>query len=211
MSSAGQEEELIRQAVGGDRGALLKLLGRSRQPLCAYIAHKIPITLRGALDAEDVVQDAHVEVFRAIATFEPRGADSFDGWVRTIAARKLRDAVRRHRTAKRGGGRAGAGAISPAMEKSMIALLDLVAAPARTPSSVAAHAEGVEVLQAAMRQLPEDYRRALWMMHIQERSAADVAAELGRTEGAIRVLCHKARKRLGEILGNRSRFLSSSG
>jgi RNA polymerase sigma-70 factor (ECF subfamily) len=211
MNSTDCEAELVRQAVSGDRAALLKLLGRSRQQLCQRVAHRIPTALRGVVDAEDVVQDAHVEVFRHIDTFELRDSDSFDRWIRTIALRKLRDAVRRQRAAKRGQGKSPIGPVAQSLEDSMIALLDLISAPGRTPSSVAARAEGVQAMQAAIGQLPEDYRKAVWLVHIEGRSVASVAKAMGRSEGAIRVLCHKARRRMRDILGSRSRFLSSSG
>ena len=211
MNSAEPDAELILQAIAGDRGAVLKLLGRFRRELCAQVQNRIPATLRGSVDAEDVVQEAHVEVIRSIGTFEPRAAGSFQRWVRTIATRKLRDAARRHRAAKRGAGVAPATNLPRGVADSMVALLDLVAGPERTPSRVVARTEAVQAMQAAMEQLPESYRRVLWLIHIQERSVAEAAADMGRSEGAIRVLCHKARRRLAEILGSRSRFLSSSG
>ena len=209
MSDAEIEQELVELAVAGDRGALLKLLGRSRQSLCGYVARRIPAVLRGEVDAEDVVQNAHIEVFRRISSFESRGAGSFDRWVRTITARKLLDAIRRRRAVKRGGGRAAVGAANNFAE-SMIALVEWVAGDERSPSRVVARAEAVGAMQAAMDQLPPDYRKAMWMVHIEGRSTADVARELHRSEAAVRVLCHKARKRLRALLGDRSRYLSSS-
>ncbi len=211
MSDEGGEEELVLRAVAGDRGAIVKLLGRSRQALCKYVRLKVPTALRGVVDAEDIVQDTHIEVFRNIETFEPREAGSLERWVRTIAVRKLRDAVRKQRAAKRGGGAAPAREVPEAVGDSMVALLDLVAGPDKTASSVLARAEAVGMMQVAMSQLPEDFRRVLWLTHIEERPVAEVAAEMGRSAGAIRVLSHKARKRLAQILGSRSRFLSNSG
>ena len=211
MSDTDQATELVQLAVGGDRGALLKLLERTRRGLCDFVSRRIPATLRGAVDAEDIVQNTHIEVFRRVTSFEPRGPDSFGRWVRTVAVHKLRDSIRGHRAVKRGGGRAPVAEMPGGSADSMIALVDWVAGAEKTPSRVVARAEAVSAMRAAMEQLPVDYRRALWMIYIEGRSTAEVARELDRSEGAIRVLCHKARKRLQRMLGNRSRFLSDTG
>ncbi len=208
MPTANRELDLLQAAIRGERTALLKLLSRSRRELCERLARRVPASLRGTLDADDLVQSTHIEVFQRIGEFEARDAGAFDRWVNTIALGKLRDALRRHRAAKRGAGRPVIRADRANSSDSMVALFERVAGPGQTPSRVAAREEVVTLMQQAVRQLPSAYRSLVRRIYIDGESVTAIAAELGRTEGAIRVACHKARCRLRDILGDQSRFFS---
>lgn len=205
-----QQPEMLKRAISGDVVALTVLLTESRAGVCAYLAHRIPADLKGTIDADDIVQEAHVEVFRHINSFEFRGPGSFDRWVKTIAIRKLRDAIKMRRADRRGGGNFAVSPFPRHIEDSMVAILDLIALPGQTPSRSAARHEAVAAVQSALSELPEDYRQAVWMVYIEGRSVAAAAEQMGRTERAIHNLCYKAKDRLRECLGSRSRFLSSS-
>lgn len=211
MDRLEQHQQRVRRAVGGDAVALTALLTETRRPLCERIARRIPADLRDSVDADDIAQEAHVEVFRHIAGFENRESNSFERWVATIALRKLRDAVRARRADRRGGGARQIRAVPGNVEDSMIALLDVLAGPDRTPSQSVARHEVVAAVKAALDALPADYRDAVWMVNIEGRSVADAAVAMGRTERAVHNLCYKAKDRMRELLGSGSRFLSSSG
>lgn len=205
-----RDARLVQRAVAGDQVALTTLLAECRGRIVRYIRARVPDRTGAVVDAEDIVQSALIEVFRHIGTFSDRGPGSFQRWVATIAVRKLRDAVRLQRTARRGGGRPPASAAG-ASDASMIALLDLLADPGHTPSQSVALGEAVRAVREALEGLPEDYRRAVWLVNIEGRSVAEAAGQMGRTERAIHNLCHKGRELLREAIGSRSRFLSSSG
>lgn len=211
MSADEQQLSMIRRAVGGDIVALTVVLTESRAKLLDYLQRRIPPDLKGTVDADDLAQEAHVEVFRHIGDFELRGPDSLDRWVATIALRKLRDAIKMRRADRRGGGKMALSPFPRHVEDSMVALLDVLAVTTRTPSQSAVRHEVVAAVQDALAELPEDYRQAIWMVHIEGRSAAAAAEQMGRTERAIHNLCYKAKARLRERLGSDSRFMSSSG
>jgi RNA polymerase sigma factor (sigma-70 family) len=92
----------------------------------------------------------------------------------------------------------------------MVALLDLLAAPGRTPSQSVARHEAIDAVQSALADLPEDYRQAVRLVHLEGCSIAAAARNMQRTERAVENLCYKARLRMREFLGSRSRFLSAS-
>lgn len=211
MIEESPQAGLIARAVAGDRVALTLLLTETRSGLCGYLASRIPADLKGTLDADDIAQEAHVEVFRHIGDFENRGPGAFERWLRTIALRKLRDAIKMRRADRRGGGRVAVSPFPRHVEDSIVALLDLVAVPGQTPSRSAARHEAVAAVQSALSELPEDYRQAVWMVYIEGRSVASAAEHMGRTERAIHNLCYKAKDRLREHLGSDARFFSSSG
>ena len=53
----------------------------------------------------------------------------------------------------------------------------------------------------AMRSLPDDRRRALTLRFVEEMSTAEIAGVLGRSEGAVRVLIHRALGAVAKELG----------
>jgi RNA polymerase sigma-70 factor, ECF subfamily len=53
----------------------------------------------------------------------------------------------------------------------------------------------------AMRSLPDDRRRALTLRFVEEMSTAEIAGVLGRSEGAVRVLIHRALGAVARELG----------
>ena len=57
----------------------------------------------------------------------------------------------------------------------------------------------------AIRRLPADRRRALVLRFVDEMSTAEIAGVLGRSEGAVRVLIHRALRSVSADLSRRSR------
>ena len=60
--------------------------------------------------------------------------------------------------------------------------------------------DAAEALRA-MRTLPDDWRRALVLRFVDEMSTAEIAGVLGRSEGAVRVLIHRALGSVARELG----------
>ena len=65
--------------------------------------------------------------------------------------------------------------------------------------TAAAREAGSAAWQAVAR-LPEDRRRAVILRFVDEMSTAEIAAVLGRSEGAIRVLLHRALRSVAQDL-----------
>ena len=210
MDPADQTIDLVRRAVGGDTLALKLLLTDSRDRLCQHLSNRLPPDLHPSLDVEDVVQETLTDVFRRIGTFEAREPGSFYRWVATIGLNRLRDAIRRERAGKRGGGNWGVATARRSVEDSSIVLLETLGGTGRTPSRGVARAEAAAAVQDALQQLPERYRRAIWLVHIDGQPVREAAATMGRSERAIHGLCRRGLKLLEGELGSATRFLSST-
>jgi RNA polymerase sigma-70 factor (ECF subfamily) len=208
MDASEPEAELIAQAIVGDRAAIQQLLVRHHDRLVGAIERKVPPDLRGVLAGEDICQETYVAVYRQIMSFQPQGERAFYRWLLTIAQRKLVDAVRTLRAAKRGGDMKARGFVGDAEAASMVELLDVVAVHERTPSRSVAHRELVVQVRDAVDQLRDDYRDALRLRYIQNLSVAETAEQMGRTEGAVMMLCRRGLRRLAKVLGDPSRFFS---
>lgn len=208
MDPEDYELGLVQRAAAGDTVALTLLLARSRGALSAHLTRRIPGDLRRVLDADDVIQEAHREVFLHIASFQPQGADAFYRWIATIALNILRNEVARARTTKRGGGRTLVNPIPAGVQESIVAFLDLIEGSVATASRVAARFEGVQAVRSAIGHLPQDYQQAVELVYIQGLTVEAAAKRMNRSERAIHNLCFKAKAYLRELLGSQSRFLS---
>jgi RNA polymerase sigma-70 factor, ECF subfamily len=67
----------------------------------------------------------------------------------------------------------------------------------------AAHREAIGAAWEAVARLPEDRRRAVTLRFVDEMSTAEIAAILGRSEGAVRVLLHRALRSVAADLRGR--------
>lgn len=85
------------------------------------------------------------------------------------------------------------------------AALDAAAATAATDDvegAVLARADA-SAAWAAVGRLPGDRRRAVVLRFVEEMSTAEIAGVLGRSEGAVRVLLHRALRTVARDLGER--------
>ena len=87
MPKVGDELDLVRAAIAGDRGALSEFVLDTQDHVwrfCSYLG-------RGH-DADDLVQETYVRAFRALPRFE--GRSPLRAWLLAIARRVCADAVR---------------------------------------------------------------------------------------------------------------------
>lgn len=196
----------LRKAVDGDFDALTDLL-RLHGPTVERTL-RIDKAWRAYLDPADVMQVTYIEAFRHIREFDAARADRFESWLRQMAENNLRDAIRGLTRAKRGGANAGrAGVTDPDGNADIAAQL---VATLSTPSRAVRRAEHGDQLAKALDRLPPDYARVVRLMDLESRPVGEVAAELGRSAGAVHMLRARAYDRLRELLGPPSAFLTSS-
>lgn len=205
---AAVEAALIDAAVAGDDAALERLLMRSHRRLAAHLESKMPRALRRLLNVEDILQDTYLTVFQKIGDYRYRGHGSFFRWLATVGDSRLIDTIKSERTTKRGGDyRRVENATSP-KTGSVVEFLDLLSTDERTPSGDAAGHEARHCVQAALNDLKEDHREVLQLRYLEGLPVREVAERMHRSEGAVCLLCHRALKRLQELLGTSTRFFS---
>lgn len=190
-------DNLVARAVTGDDTALALLLAESRSRLMADVAIRISPEFRGLLSPEDIVQEAHIEAFRCIKVFEDRGPDSFYRWLATIAVRRLRNCVKHHRAAKRGGAN---NANARSLNDSCAALLATLTGGLPTPSVIISQGQAVAAMKSAVARLPDQHRCAVWAVYIEGQAVKQVAASIGCSERAVHGLCRRGLKRLQRTL-----------
>lgn len=205
---AASDEGLLSKAIDGDQDALAELLSQHGSSLEAYIEPKISNRHQSVLSAEDVLQETFADAFLDIGRFVPQGDGAFPAWLKKLADRNLIDAIRMLDAEKRGGQRRRIEPVN--RDESLTSLYEIVAATTSTPSRGVARGEAKSAITRAIEQLPEGYRRVVEMYDIEGLSVAEVVEALKRSPGAVFMLRARAHRRLAELMGTASDFLSGS-
>lgn len=196
-----------RAAADGDEAALQQLMLCHHGRFAAFARRKIGVDWQQRIDADDLLQEAYIEVYRAIAHFSPDGDDAFYAWVSRIIDHAFIDRVRYWKRQKRDPARETAAAGSQARAS----LLEKCQRAGYTPSLDLRREDAEAALLQCLARLPDDYRLVVQRLYLHERPLAEVAADLGRTDDAVRRLAGRAIEKLNECLGRASRFFSSHG
>ena len=151
--------------------------------------------LRDHHEAEDATERTFLNALANLGRFEERarpadgeGASTFRVWLFQIA----RNAVAERRRQRR------------RRPEAPLEAAVTVAAPGDLEADAALHDDAVEAWRAIGR-LPGDRRRALILRFVDEMSTAEIAGVLGRSEGAVRVLIHRALRSVARDLDDPSR------
>jgi RNA polymerase sigma-70 factor, ECF subfamily len=186
--NAGEQQAALARARLGDRDALGQLL-ESFRPYVRYLVRALGgERLRPRLGESDLIQDALLEAHRSFAQFRGSTVAELTGWLRRIVVRSAGHSLRHHLEA----GKRAAAAEEAAFD------LDGQADPGSTPSAQAARHEEAARMAEALARLPNDMQQVLLGRHMDGLSYAALAEQLGRTEGAVRILYTRALRRLRE-------------
>jgi RNA polymerase sigma-70 factor, ECF subfamily len=200
------EEELqsLKCAVAGDVEALSALL----ETHGASIRQQLSIDRKwsSVLDPEDVMQVTYLEAFLRIQQFQPASIGAFRVWLLRIAENNLRDALKELGRQKRP--QPDRRIVPQTYDQSVASLTALLGVTITTPSQVAAGSENKSAVERALDELPPDYSRVIRLYDLQGLPVQQVAAELGRSPGAVHMLRNRAHEHLRELLGPDSRYFS---
>ena len=202
------DHELTAKAVAGDQAALTNLLKRHGPAVRQAMGRSIPRRWQSVLSLDDVMQQAYTAAFCGISRFVPRGEGAFGAWLATLAKRNLIDAIRGLEADKRGGDRQRLE--TGGTDESFVALFERLGGTITTPSRRVARKEARTCLEQAVEALPEAYRTLVRMYDLEGRPVQEVANALGRSPGAVYMLRARAHRRLSEIMGTASRYVTDS-
>src|SRR6185295_20341572 len=87
--------ELLTRSRCGDPAALDLLLARYLPPLQRWASGRLPRWSRDLADTSDIVQEALVDTFRKIESFEHRGEGALRAYLRQAVMNRIRDELRK--------------------------------------------------------------------------------------------------------------------
>jgi RNA polymerase sigma-70 factor (ECF subfamily) len=172
-------EQLVIDAMSGDRAAVARLLELIRPLVARYCRGKLGPVDRSFLSADDVAQEVCLAVLGALPNYRVQGRP-FLAFVYGIAAHKVIDA---HRAVTRG-------------RSDPVADVPDVVAGEAGPEQHAMRGELSAQLRALLDELPEKQREILVLRIVVGLSAEETAEIVGASAGAVRVAQHRALTRL---------------
>lgn len=167
--------------------------------LRSYVRARLGERLRAKETSQDLVQSICREVLADLDRYEERPGSTFRDWLLRAAENKIVDKVRFWGRERRSSDREvplEAAASDSTDDARLLAQVYSLA----SPSQAAVAREELERLERAFRELPDDYRQAIVLSRVHGLSGAELAAKLGRTEGATRTLLSRALARLALVM-----------
>jgi RNA polymerase sigma-70 factor (ECF subfamily) len=150
-------------------------------------------------DSADLVQQTLLEAVKAFPQFRGSTTGEFTAWLRQILAHVLAHEIRRYAgTRKRDLGRERS--LDETLSQASQRLGDLLPATGTSPSQEAARNERQVLVARALMALPQDHREVLILRNFQGLSHEEVARQMNRTPGAVRMLWVRALTHLQQEL-----------
>lgn len=187
------------QPAPGDREAIELLLERYLTDLRAFVRLRAGPLVRARESSSDLVQSVCREILVHAERFQHGSEDAFRQWMFTTAMRKILNRRDFYLAQKRDVLRevpidSGASSACDA------ALLECYRSFS-TASGRAMLREELERVERAFEALSEEQRQVVHLAHIAGLSRKQIAEQLGKSEGAVRVLLHRALVRISDLLG----------
>lgn len=171
-----KETALIAQAIEGKAEAFGHLYDRYLQRVYRHIYYRVG----NISDSQDLAQEVFLRAWRAIPQYRSMGKP-FSAWLFTIAHNLVKDHYRRRK------------GTSPLEE------LNEEAFPTQPDKEAEAYADKDEIRRCLVYLSPEQ-QQVLCLRFIDDLDCREVASIMGKKEGAIRVLQHRALAQLRQIM-----------
>ncbi|HEX2986753.1 MAG TPA: sigma-70 family RNA polymerase sigma factor [Chloroflexota bacterium] len=172
-----QEEvqELVRRACGGDAEAFGVLYDTYLDSVYRYVFYKVG----DATLAEDLTAQLFMKAWEAMPRYQLREIP-FSHWLMRLARNAVIDYYRTSR-------------VQGELDEGLVS---------REPDPLGEYLQGERVrgLQRALQRLPEEHRTVIVLRFIEEMDYAQVAEIVGKSQGALRVIQHRALQTLRRIL-----------
>jgi len=169
---------LMLASLEGDSASHRALLDGLSRRLRAYYKGKLARFGRGAVEAEDLVQEAVLAIHLKRHTYDP--AEPLTAWVHAIARYKLIDFLRRTRTS-------------------------LADVPIDEADTIAAHDDNVDAestfdVRRLMERLPKNMRCSIEAVKLDGLSIAEAAKRCGISESGVKMGIHRGLKTLAAMI-----------
>lgn len=180
QQSRQEDYDLVARALEGDQSAYTRLRNKYWRPIQSMLGRMI----RNPNDAEDLTQEAFIKAFNSLHTFNTEYA--FSTWLYKIASNNCIDYLRKRRLKT-------VSIDAPVQTRDGEMQMEIADPNALRPDIPLTSAERTEVLQEAIRNLPEKYRIVIELRHEKEMEYADIAEMLGLPLGTVKAHLFRAR------------------
>lgn len=183
------EQELIARCQARDSAAIALLVERYQR----YV-YRLAYSLTGnPADADDLAQDAMLNILKGIGNF--KGRSSLTSWIYVVVLNTFRDAKRRasRRPSTSLENQPGGAEQQPT--------------PLWNEGDTLLRKELAQVLQNVLAQVPEDFRTVVTLYDILGFSYEEIANMLGLPMGTVKSRLHRGRAFMRDRLGSKAELL----
>ncbi|MBI2888312.1 MAG: sigma-70 family RNA polymerase sigma factor [Candidatus Liptonbacteria bacterium] len=173
------ERTIIESAVKGEASAFGQLYDHYQPKIYRFVMFKVG----QREEAEDLTHEVFLSAWQKIRNYRDFGFP-FSSWLYQIARNRIIDHYRTKKVST------SIDAVDP----------EYFVAPAVASMALEEKLE-VERVRHALRKLKPEYQDVVIMRFIEELSIKETASALGKTEGAVKLLQHRAMKTLQELVG----------
>ncbi len=176
---AGETAQLLVQARGGSGAAMDALFQRCARKLLPVIRLRMGRALRAEMESQDILQAVLLKSFAKL----PQVADpaALMGWLSRIAENEIRDRVDYQHRQRR-----------DAARRLPIEEAAHVPAPVRLALSQVIADEAMARVERALEDLPDAQREVVILRKLEELTFPEIAARLGKSDDACRMLFARA-------------------
>jgi RNA polymerase sigma-70 factor (ECF subfamily) len=179
VHSSFDDAHLVSLAKTGEIEAFGELYSRYLDPIYRYIRTRV----NEDQTAEDLTEETFIRAFRALDKYEERGLP-FSAYLYRVTKNLLVDFYRKQK------------------EEVTLEKANDIPAQAVAMDESLIRAEKHSMLGQAYKRLPTDYQEIIRLRVILGISTTEAAAWMERSEGATRVLLHRALNTLRELMSN---------
>jgi RNA polymerase sigma-70 factor (ECF subfamily) len=173
--------EVIRTAQSGDEAAFNAIMRACKGRLLGMASRYV----QSAAELDDLAQEIFVHVWKGLRTY--RFDAPFSNWLSRVAVNTCLTHIKRRR-------RRRSVFVSPGEPESLDRVADA------STDAEAAGREAAERLRPALEALKPKERLIITLLHLEERSVAEVAQLTGWSESNVKVRALRARLKLKELL-----------
>lgn len=187
---------IVGKINGGDETAWQQLVGQIQDHLTLMARNNLSQAVRGHINPSDIVQQTMLEVVKGIGNFRGTTKAEFFAWLNQIvkiqATRIARDLTRQKRDVRK----------QFSMHAKNDEATNLIEFPDRlnTPGTNAIAVERLELMERALKNLPEKYERVIRMRSLDDEPHEKIAEKMNRSVGAVTKLWYRAMVKLREEL-----------
>jgi len=181
-SAQANEVQLLQAIAAGDEAALAQLYDQYRGVLFGFLMR----ILGSREEAEDVLQEVFIQVWRRAADYEPDRGKPFT-WLVTLTRSRGIDRLRQR----------------AARDRTVAASAEQNPEEASDAAADTYRAEQREIVTAALDRLPEEQRQTLLLAYFDGLTQTEIAKRLNAPLGTVKTRMRSGMIKLRELLGER--------
>lgn len=185
------EQRWIQQVLAGDKQAYAHIINKYKNQLYATILRMT----KNPQDAQDLVQDAFIKVYRSLDKYDANG--SFSGWLYRVAINNCMDEFRKKR-----------------YSMTQIEIDEERVVEPNHPELVFLKKEKSRQLERLIATLPEDERLIILLRYVNEISYEEIGEVMDVPLSTVRNKLHRAKKKMRETVKRKGGYfheLSNGG